>query len=157
MPLSVGIPEQRNVSDSMNPTITSVTLEEFEAMVRAAQTLAVGGLAEDPAWFKDDVRGMAFRFDIPYGGEDKAYKILGGWPRGALHNLLRDICELSGAIAPHPEEDHEDYDRDFITVTYVAPYEVSAHEVMEAHAYLSAALKRLGLDDDYIGILLKPA
>lgn len=132
-------------------------LEEFERLIRASLTLAVSGLAEDPDFFRDSFRGMAFRFDIPYSSEHQPHKVVGGWPRGALHNLIREICEHTGPVVPKPDAEHEDHDREFITRTFVAPYQVTAHDVMEASAYLEAGLKRFGLDDDYIAVLLKPA
>ena len=138
-------------------TFESLRFEEFENLIRASLTLAVSGLAEDPEFFRESFRGMAFRFDVPYSSEQTAHKVVGGWPRGALHNLIREICEHTKPIALAPDDDHEDHDREFMTITIVAPYAVSAHEVLEASARLEAALKRFGLDGDYIATLLKPA
>lgn len=137
-------------------TTTEESLTRFKALVNAALTLGLAGLAGGPAAVKLCIPGGHFEFQVPYTEGRKVVLVEAPFSRRcALRRIITKICEKSGAIAPcRGFSSIEFLETRGEPVHFVGPREASAHEVMQANALLAEALAQWGSKTAHIAKLL---
>lgn len=122
------------------------SLDRFEALVRAAQVLAVAGLAGDNPEASRFISMASHFFSVPYTDERPVEWIGAPLFGGAFKEIVDALCERSKTIAPTECNVAGVIKLTNEMIKLEAPRSVSAHEVIEASILLAAGLVELGLD-----------
>jgi len=140
------------------------SLARFEALVNAALTLGLAGLDGDPVNTRLLIPGADIVFQVPYTNNpataERTCMLLSGlrYKKGALWQIIREICQKSGAVAPYHGITPANYlATQCKLVHFGGPRVASAHEVVQSTALLAEALARWGNRPARIERLLKPA